>query len=171
MMGASLFRKPMRLALAAVSLVVPLAPPALAAPHDGVKAAMIYNILRFMTLPEAHAKVRLCLRRSEDIVPDLLALSGEPLGAGHLEVVPLASLDAAHGCDVIYTGSAGAAGLVAGHGQVLIGDGNHFVDDGGTVGLVSFGGQVRFAINMRTAAKGGIRVNSQLMRLAARVVN
>ncbi|HWU01492.1 MAG TPA: YfiR family protein, partial [Novosphingobium sp.] len=143
-----------------------------ATPGDGVRPAMIYNILRFMTLPEARARLRLCVRKGDALAPGLQALGGEPLGAGQLEVDVMPSFaDGSRGCDVIYAGNAPAGSLVPGHGQILIGEGQRFAEDGGTVALLSFGGQVRFAINARVANRSGIRVSSQLLRLAAKVVN
>jgi hypothetical protein len=145
--------------------------PAMAGPSgNGVRAAMIYNILRFMTLPESKPRIRLCLRRGDDIAPDLAALSGEPLGAGQLEVVPVTAItDMGRACDILYLGANPSVPLAK--GQISIGDSPRFIEDGGTVGLVNFGGQWRFAINARAANNGGIRISSQLMRLAARVVN
>jgi len=155
---------------AAVALMGQGAPAWAGPSSNSVKAAMIYNIVRFMALPDPKPKVRLCLRRGDDLTPDLNALSGEPVGAGLLEIVPVGAIaDMARGCDILYLGTNPAIPLS--RGQISIGEGSRFVDDGGTVGLVNFGGQLRFAINARVASHGGVRVSSQLMRLAARVVN
>jgi len=136
-----------------------------------VKAVMIYNIVRFIELPEHRAQVRLCLRRSEDVANDLSALSGQPVGAGQLEVQTVATLaDLGRACDVVYLGGGASMGVPL-YGQVLIGEGSRFAEDGGTVGLVSFGDQLRFVINAKVAVHSGLKVSSQLMRLAARVIN
>ena len=138
-----------------------------------IKAVMIYNIIRFMALPGPHGQVRLCLKAGEDIAAAMNALDGQPVGNAQLEVTLLApSGDAPHSCDVLYAGPAwpGAHSAPA-HGQITIGEGASFAQSGGTVGLISFGGQLRFIINARAAAHAGIAVNSQLMRLAARVIN
>jgi len=157
-------------ATAALGLSGPLCALANASPaNTEVKAVMIYNLIRFMTLPEAHAHVRLCVKAGEDINAHLSALSGQPVGNGVLEVEALPSLaDSGHGCDVIY---AGAAPHSPAHGQITIGEGAAFAQNGGTVALISFGGQLRFIINAAAARHAGVAVNSQLMRLAARVVN
>ncbi|NBC37116.1 DUF4154 domain-containing protein [Novosphingobium sp. FSY-8] len=174
-MRARRFHRAMRVAVLAMlggGLICLTPAPVAANGGNGVKAAMIYNILRFMTLPDARPRVRLCVRRADELAPDLLSLNGEPVGAGQLEVVPLANLTDARGCDALYVGNAPITSAPApGRGQVLIGDGGHFAEDGGTVGLISFGGQTRFAINARVAAHSGVRISSQVMRLAARIVN
>ena len=138
-----------------------------------IKAVMIYNIIRFMALPEPHGQVRLCLKAGEDIAAAMNALDGQPVGNAQLDVALLApGSDAPHSCDVLYAGPAwpGAHSAPA-HGQITIGEGATFAQSGGTVGLINFGGQLRFIINARAAAHAGVAVNSQLMRLAARVIN
>jgi hypothetical protein len=162
--------RPILAASAALALLGHSAPATAGPSANSIRAAMIYNIVRFMALPDAKPRIRLCLRRGDELAPDLAALSGEPLGNGQLEVVPVPAItDMGRACDILYLGANPAVPLA--RGQVSIGDGPRFVDDGGTVGLVSFGGQLRFAINARAANNGGIRISSQLMRLAARVVN
>jgi hypothetical protein len=52
---------------------------------------------------------------------------------------------------------------------VTVSEGEEFVEQGGTIGLVLSEGKVRFEINVDTAKRHGIRISSKLLRLASRL--
>lgn len=139
----------------------------------GVKAALVYNIIRFISFPGNPARIRICTIATDDISGNLRALNGRPVGSSRLEVVILSSTrDVNASCDVVYLQSAPPSAIgPAARGQVVIGEGNGFAERGGTVGLLNFGGQVRFAINGRVARNSGVQFSAQLMQLAAKVVS
>lgn len=155
--------------------LVSFASPAASAADDkgGVKAAIIFNILRFASFPDSDPTLTLCTRAGEAIAPNLRTLDGRSIGPRRLNVVFVPSLDdATRGCDVIYAGYSSAGAIRgAARGQITIGEDPAFVDRNGTIGLINFGGQVRFAINLKAARSANVQIGSQLMRLAARVIN
>lgn len=170
----TLFPKLRTNGLAAIVLLLTSVPQARASDNQGnVKAVIIFNILRFASFPNTHHVLRLCTRDSEAIARNLMALNGRSLGQRQLDVVFVSSWnDNMDSCDVIYAGSTAAEALPRlRRGQITIGDGPSFIDHDGTVGLIKFGGQTRFAINAHAARQVGVRFSSQLMRLAARVIN
>ncbi|MEJ2456852.1 MAG: YfiR family protein [Novosphingobium sp.] len=165
-----------RTGLAVIALLLSMAPWGQAQASDdsgNVKAVIIFNILRFASFPHAGRALKLCTRSNEVIARNLQALDGRSLGERRLDVVLVPSWSAGtSACDVIYTGSGDAKALPkARYGQITIGDGPSFIDRDGTVGLIDFGGQTRFTINARIARRADVRFSSQLMRLAARVIN
>ncbi|MDQ4421003.1 YfiR family protein [Sphingobium sp. DEHP117] len=138
-----------------------------------VKVAIIYNILRFVTFPNNTATLTVCARRQDSLVEGLKSLEGRAVSTRKITVAVYDKIDqAANECDVVYVGYASARTLQKpARGQILIGEDPSFVDQGGTVGLVSFGPQVRFTINARVAQSSGVRFSSQLMQLAAKVIS
>nr|WP_294851616.1 YfiR family protein [uncultured Sphingomonas sp.] len=166
---------PLRLLTIALALSVALFAPgsAQAQSSAGVKAALVYNIIRFISFPGNPARIRICTIAGDNISGSLRALSGRAVGNSRLEVVAVGSVrEAGPSCDVVYLESAQAAALGSiSRGQVVIGEGPAFAERGGTVGLVNFGGQIRFAINSRVARNSGVQISAQLMQLAAKVVS
>lgn len=140
---------------------------------SGVKAALVYNIIRFIGFPGNPAKIRVCTLSGQSVNGDLRALNGRAVGGSRLEVVIVGGVrDVGPSCDVVYLQSTPASALSGiSRGQVVIGEGGGFAERGGTIGLVNFGGQVRFVINSRVAKASGVQVSSQLMQLAAKVVS
>lgn len=138
-----------------------------------VKVAIIYNILRFVTFPGNNTTLTVCARRQDSIAEGLKSLQGRAVSTRKIAVTIYDKIDqASDECDVIYVGYASARTLPKpGRGQISIGEDPSFVDQGGTVGLVSFGSQVRFTINARVAQSSGVRFSSQLMQLAAKVIS
>ncbi len=164
----------MRKVSLAIALAGSLLLPAPGQAQSGsVKAALVYNIIRFINFPDNPSRIRICSIAGQSINGDLRALNGRAVGSSRIEVVFVATpRDAGSSCDVIYLQGISPSALAGiGRGQVVIGEGANFVDRGGTIGLVNFGGQVRFAINSRVAKASGVMLSSQLMQLAAKVVS
>lgn len=146
--------------------------PAVQAKTD-IKAAMVYNIIRFVEFPGARQTLNLCVVRSDPMAQYLAALEGRQVGGARLNIVTLESA-ARFGasCQIIYTDSGSAADIGPRvRGQITIGAGRQFAENGGTVGLIRFGGQTRFVINLRDADGRDVRFSSQLIQLAAKVIS
>jgi YfiR/HmsC-like len=160
------------LACAALALAIGGAPLAAASGRSAIaKAELVHNIIRFVELPGQRLRLRLCVLRSDEMAQPLADLAGEPLGTSRLEVALKGTMANLADCNVIYLGAAAAGSVSVQPGQVLIGEGPRFVDEGGTVALLVADGPNRFAVNTRNASKGGVRFSSHLLRLASRVVN
>lgn len=161
----------MAVCLAALPLAMPT--PVQAQDKTAVKAALVYNIMRFVSFPGDPSIVRVCALTSDPVAPDLRRLQGRSVGNArvHVELVgSTPSLGAS--CDVIYLDNASPSAVGgAGRGQVIIGGARGFAENGGTVGLIKFGGQIRFVINSDAARRSGVSFSSQLMQLAAKVVS
>lgn len=146
--------------------------PAHAQSKTRVKAAMVYNIMRFVNYPSSPDSLRLCGLLSDPTAADLRTLDGRAVGDARVDVVLVGSVgDIGASCDVIYLDNAAPRSVGgANRGQVLIGAGRGFAESGGTVGLINFGGQIRFVINDSAAKRSSISFRAQLLQLAARVI-
>lgn len=161
--------------LAVCMAAVPLAAPTPARAQDktAVKAALVYNIMRFVSFPGNPSLVRVCALTSDPVASDLRRLQGRSVGSARVDVELVATpASLGKSCDVIYLDSSSPSAVGgAGRGQVIIGGARNFAENGGTVGLIKFGGQIRFVINSEAARRSGVSFSSQLMQLAAKVVS
>lgn len=159
------------LAILALS-VAPLTASAQQANANQLKAAIVYNIIRFVQFPLSNDRepLHLCLDREVSGGRELAALNG--LRVGNRTIVQR-TLDAdnAQGCDVAYLGRASAADIarVRNRGVLVMGENANFIGAGGTIGLVRMGNQIRFEVNTRAARQAQIVISSKLLRLAARI--
>lgn len=146
--------------------------PAAAAGDDGpVRAAMVYNFLRFATWddePAPTAPLTLCVDPSVPALPAFVTLNGKTIGDRRLRVVPTSN-PVGHGCRVAYLGphasNASVAQHLAAERVLTIGEGVGF-SRGGVIGLVVVGRELRFEINQTQARRSGIGLSSKLLRLA-----
>lgn len=139
-----------------------------------IKAAFVYNLLKFVELsprvPLGNGTIRLCLL-------DVPNSSARPLRALNGRVAQGRRVDVADfapgACHAVVTGEPlGRATLraLSEQGMLTI-DGEGFVDQEGMVGLVNVSNRVRFEFNLASARRANIGIASQLLRLAARVIN
>ncbi|WP_232492643.1 YfiR family protein [Novosphingobium kaempferiae] len=139
---------------------------------DALRAALVFNIIRFVDFPDAGSSgtLILCVVREATNGAALASLRGQRVGS-QIITVRAAPESPAGSCNVLYMGAANAADITRtqGPGMLLIGEGANFIGSGGTVGLVQTGRQIRFEINMRAARRANVVISSQLLRLASRV--
>jgi len=146
-----------------------------------VKAAFLYNFAKFVTWPagaftSANAPVVFCLA-GEDPFEELLdgttkdrKIEGRQIVVRRLPAdAPLA------GCHLVFSGETDG-GRVAhvlqravGAGALTVGESEEFLPLGGTIRLLVEEGKVRFDISTRSAEKAGLKVSSQLLKLARTV--
>jgi hypothetical protein len=60
--------------------------------------------------------------------------------------------------------------LVAEHAVLTVGDANGFIESGGIINFLTEENKIRFDINLTAAEKTGLKIRSQLLRLAKTVV-
>lgn len=98
------------------------------------------------------------------------------MGGRALEVVPGAVAAKVRQCDVLFIGEGDADRLDAllrglGNAPVLtVGDLPGFVQAGGMIGLRIEANRVRFDVNLAAAQRSGLVLNSQMLKLAGKVL-
>jgi hypothetical protein len=133
---------------------------------------MVYNFARFSEWPasrfvDAASPVVLCVSPEEPFAAELLELEGKPVGSRTLHVRKTASFGRDCHMAFISRADATAANLSAlsRRGVLAVGDASGF-SRSGSIGLVTIGGQLRFEVNINAAREAGVRLSSQLLRLA-----
>ena len=149
-----------------------LASPAKAADDPSARVDELYNLLRFVSWPNVKSVRRVCLHRGDPLAQPMVAMAGQGLGDDIIEVALLGQATGIRSdCDVIYFSTPHVGPVQPGKGQLLVGEGMAFAENGGTIALFTSEGKIRFAINARSARQSGLHISSQVLKLAARVIN
>lgn len=158
-----MFRNSLIAALIATSLGTAVPAPAQTANQDGLRAAIVVNILRLTEFrrPADGGRRVLCVAPGA-YNASFSALDGLAVGQARLDVRRLGSSGDVSGCDAAYVGD----GRPPSANILTIGDSSAFIGRGGVVGLVRFGRELRFEISPAAGQRAGVTFSSRLLRLA-----
>lgn len=160
-----------RAAVLLATTLAAISAPAEARASNDVRVAVVYNLLRFTEFASDSPNLVLCVEANDPLATALTRLSGRQIAAQRLQVVLVQRITSGTApCRVIYAGESRSV-PPAGPDQITIGEGMDFVKRGGTFGLVDFGDQLRFAVNLRAARNSRVVLRAQMLRLAANIVN
>jgi hypothetical protein len=144
-----------------------------------VKAAFLYNFMRFVEWPSESPRVeepfRVCLAGDDPFGGGLERTIGSDQIDGRpivVERVPIAGVSAR--CQIVFvpnsqTANAAAVLRALGTSPVLtVGESSGFLQAGGMVNLIVEAGHVRFDVNVAPATARGLKISSKLLRIARR---
>ena len=136
-----------------------------------VKAAYLYNFVKFVEWPAASASgpLTICVVGGNPFGSVLEeTVRGESVGDRPLAVRNVDEPD--ESCRVVFVpaGTAVASALRATRGTptLTVGETPRFLSQGGIINFVIEGGKVRFDINQEAAARADLKISSRLLRLA-----
>lgn len=163
------------------ALVWALAAPAVqaqAASEAAVKAGFVYNFIKFTQWPGLRegTPIRLCAASSQPLDGQLSLLQGRGVGSRVIDVRTAVPSGEWRQCDVLFLGEGDADRLPlmqqrVAHAPVLtLGDLPGFVDAGGMIGLRVEASRVRFDVHLGSAQQSGLVLNSQMLKLAGKVL-
>jgi hypothetical protein len=173
----------------AAELASPLVSPSIPAPPDPgapeERAALILALHQYVEWPgagrPASEPLRIGVLADEPLVQALArsARSGSAKGRA-VEVRGFRNLDEVELCPILVVGRAKERHLrtILDHLRYLdpdlailtVGENESFLDDGGMLRLVARDDRIAFEVNLRAAGAAGIRISSEMLRLADRVV-
>lgn len=164
----------MRLLCGALLLLAPAA--ARAAPSEyELKAAFIYQIARFVEWPPAPQKdapLQLCVLGGNPFGAALHTISGKPVGGRKIEVTLLDMDEDTRKCAMLFIANPvekhleRIAALARGSGMLTLGDTPGFAQRGAMVNFFHEDGKIRFEINTAASRRAGLKISSQLLKLA-----
>lgn len=142
-----------------------------------VKAAMIYNVTKYVewsgeAANTPTAPLNLCLVGKGALEPAIEPLLGLETKGRKIAVRKIARSDDLSACQVLVIGEMDKRQLLAAleaateKDILTVSDQPRFAANGGIVGLVAEGGRVRFEINLTAAKRAKIKISSQLLKLA-----
>lgn len=141
-----------------------------------VKAAFLLNFIKFIDWPatafaSADSPIGICVfghNPFDNVLNEMV--DGEVVNGRRLAVASMKLPPAPKSCQVAFISMAEEdvhkvlPGL--GHGVLSVGEGEHFVREGGIITFVIENRRVRFDINRSAAASAGLKLSSKLLSLA-----
>lgn len=141
-----------------------------------VKAAFVYNLLKFVEWPPeslaAGAPVRLCYAGIPAMQAGALRkLEGKMVQGHALQVLPAHREATLKGCHAVMLGTSVAAlnmQFPPESGLLTIGE-DEFIDQGGMVGLITYGEKVTLEFNLDSLRQARLHIPSNILGLGRRV--
>lgn len=170
------------LALAILSLLISPVQAQDARPTESqVKAAYLFNFGKFVrwtternSRPESF---EICILGKDPFGGVLdSTVAGESINGKRIVIRRLTTLQEASPCSVLFISASEESHLApilaaAQSMSVLtVSDIHDFADRGGTIGLVSLQGKIRFEVNRRAAQQAHLELSSELLKVAIRVI-
>lgn len=142
--------------------------------EDQFKAAYVFNFVKFVAWPndETSEPLTICFVGAEGVYQALMTgIEKKRAGARRLTALQIAAPPDVGTCNAIYIDASMAPAFVLGHEpEVLtISDARSFAEHGGMIQLFTENHRLRFLINVRSAREAGLRISSDLLKLAAGV--
>jgi hypothetical protein len=174
-----------RVAGAACALWIAIAQPASPASVSeyDVKAAYLYNFSKFVEWPQGtfsgpEEPIKVCIVGSTPLAALFKeAVKGKTANGRGFLVLELASFPQAVSCNINFISSSAADRVdellrsVGGHPVLTVSDDEYFAVRGGIIGLTTDQHKVRFEVNMVAARRAGLKLSSQLLKVAAWVID
>ena len=136
-------------------------------------APVVAGILGYTRWPTESPALRLCTLGRGPAIDELLSATDLGTPQRRVAVQALATLGQARThCDAVYVADGDAAlvreavRMLAGQPVLLLGEGADFCSDGGMFCFEPEGAAVRFGANLDAIARGGLRVNPLVLRIA-----
>lgn len=142
-----------------------------------IKAAMTYNMLRFMDWPDETvaaqpAKMTICVVGKGQLGSAIAAIQGKTVKNKIIHVQQLSANANLSGCDVLLLSEIDRSTSTAlldrtrSAAMLTVSDASDFARNGGVVGFVVQQQKVRFEINQAAAQRHRLRISAQLLKLA-----
>jgi hypothetical protein len=140
--------------------------------EDQFKAAYLFNFVKFVEWPTGAADtLTVCFLGGEGVHEALAnGIDAKRVGARRLIARQLEQPASFESCEVLYADAASAdPSLAAGLPVLTISDAPEFAANGGMIELFTENHRLRFVINVAHVHKAGLRISSDLLKLAASV--
>ncbi len=138
-----------------------------------VKAAYIYNFAKFVEWPQGGgADVDVCVLGDDPFGRDLSLIEGKKVLNRKITVREVDSYRNANACDILFISRSEEDDLpriikfLMRLPVLTIGDGEGFADKGVMINFYMENRTVRFEINPKAAGRAGLRISSNLLRIA-----
>jgi hypothetical protein len=146
--------------------------------EDQVKAAFLFNFVRYVEWPDevfdqSESKVKICMFEAEafgSVVSQIV--SGKSVGDRKLEVESIENLEEVEGCHLLYLGSQTGekhlelTSMLASAPIFTVSDSAGFAERGGMANFFRADNKMRFEMNPTAAKEARLKISSRLLRLA-----
>lgn len=141
--------------------------------EDQFKAAYLFNFVKFVEWPTSAPAdtLTVCFLGGEGVHEALASgIDAKRVGARKLIARQLDPPATVESCEVLYADAASVdPSLGIGLPVLTVSDAPQFATNGGMIELFTENHRLRFVINVANVHKAGLRISSDLLKLAARV--
>jgi hypothetical protein len=140
-----------------------------------VKASLLFNLAAFVEWPTTALgdgdRLMICVAGDPDVLAALQPFAGKAID-GHLMASRAVGIqDDPSACHILFVSGAREQALTLVHRTadqpvLTVGDGAHFVRQGGTVRVFFEQSRLRFEINATNAARARLKISSRMLGLA-----
>ncbi len=144
-----------------------------------VKAAFLLNFGKFVEWPSealVDGELRICVLGNDPFGSTLdKTLAGRSVGSNKVKPLRVSAADGARGCQIVFVSESEKAHVdqivstFRGSPVLLVSETDRFVKRGGMINFVEVDSKVRFEINEGAAKQAGLKISSQLLKLATAV--
>jgi hypothetical protein len=161
--------------VAGLSVALLLAPSfASAVSEYKVKAAFLLNFGKYVEWPASAvgSEIDICVLGRDPFGATLdETLAGRTVGSKNVKAHRISGVGQAHRCNIVFVsrGDANVAAVLsdlAGSPVLLVGEQDRFARQGGMINFIEVDQKVRFEINEAAAKRAGLKISSQLLKLA-----
>lgn len=147
--------------------------PAADPPEYQVKAAMLYNLAKFVQWEgdKAVGPMHVCVLGKNPFGAALESLQGKLVHGRPLNMRPIVRVEEVGSCQILYVSASERRNLamIVGNdglpGVLTVSDLNRFAATGGVVGFVDVDGKIRMEVNLEAARQARLKISSQLLKL------
>lgn len=136
-----------------------------------LKAAFIYNFIKFVEWPSSSGPIKVGVLGKDPFEGELKKLEKKKVAGRALKFSNIKSLSEAKSYQVVFAGDPAQAKklvkTVAGLPVLTISDSPGFSKNGGGITLMSSRNRIRFSVNTKTLASSKLKASSKLLGLAA----
>lgn len=140
-----------------------------------LKAAFLYNFAKFIDWPAdafggPSAPFTLCIIGAEPYLGAQQTLTGKTIKGKRIELRQVAGIADTQGCHMLFVGAQAGESMPAlsgiGRYTLTVGETSGFAGHGGVINLTRVDDRVRFEIDRAAGERAGLKLSSQLLRLA-----
>jgi len=142
-----------------------------------VKAAYIYNFAKFVEwangrFQDGSESVHVCVLGDDPFGPSLEVIEGKTAVNRKVRIKRTASLQNIRGCEILFISNSEEEHLakilkvISGSPVLTIGDTEGYAEQGVMINFYMENKTVRFEINPKAAIRAGLRISSNLLRIA-----
>lgn len=149
------------------------------APEYQLKAAYLFNFAKFTEWPASAlppgAHVTVCVAGRDPFGEALAGIETKTIQNHPVRVRRNVRTDDLRGCNLVFVGEGEERHLpelfrnAEAVSALTLGDTEGFVEQGGTIGLVTRDNRILFDVNMDSARRAGLKLSSQMLKLARAV--
>lgn len=143
--------------------------------EDRVKAAFVFNFIKFVEWPETSfknpaASLNVCVWGSEADADSMVGLQRKTAKQRELKVVAVNAAEELAACHVLFLTRNSRSSYrtvlrsIADKSVLTVSDIAGFAQSGGLIGLFKSDNQMRFAINVEATQRSGLRMSAQLLK-------